>query len=153
MIKTLGLVALFAAGLGAQDASIEAVKKASAQLEQALTHADMATLDKMVAEDFLRTPPGGRDTNKKEWLGLIQSGRLQYVVFEDSDERYRSYGDTVIVNLVSNIRTRSSGGPERQSKLKLIFVWVKLGGEWRLAAVQGNQVNPPAQEGAARAAR
>jgi ketosteroid isomerase-like protein len=141
MIKRLGLVTLLLAPLGAQDASIDAVKKASAQLEQALTHADMVTLDKLVTDDFLRTPPGGRDTNKKEWLGLVESGRLQYVAFENSDARYRSYGDTVIVNLVSNIHTRSSGGPERQSKLKLIWVWVKLNGEWRLAAVQGNQTN------------
>ncbi len=145
MIKTLGLLVVLAIPLAAQDASIDAVKKTAAQLEAALTHADIATLDKIVADDFLRTPPGGRDTNKKEWLALIQSGRLQYVAFENSDVRYRSYGDTVIVNLVSNIHTRSSGGPERQIKLKLIWVWVKLDGRWRLAAVQGNQVNPPAQ--------
>ena len=145
MIKTLGLFVLLAPALAAQDASIDAVKKASAQLEQALTHADMSTLDKLVTDDFLRTPPGGQDTNKKEWFGLIQSGRLQYVAFENSDERYRSYGDTVIVNLVSNIHTRPSGGPERQTKLKLIWVWVKLNGAWKLAAVQGNQVNAPAR--------
>ncbi|MBZ5611823.1 MAG: nuclear transport factor 2 family protein [Acidobacteriia bacterium] len=145
MIKTLVLIALAAVALAAQDANIEAVKKAAAQLEQALTHADMATLEKMVTDDFIRTPPGGRDTNKKEWLGLVESKRLQYVAFEDSEERYRSYGDTVIVNIVSNIHTRSSGGPERESTLKLIWVWVKLDGQWRLAAVQGNQVTAPAR--------
>jgi ketosteroid isomerase-like protein len=141
MIKTLWLVTLLLAPLGAQDASIEAVKKAAAQLEQALTHADMATLEKLVTDDFLRTPPTGPDTNKKEWLGLVESKRLQYITFENSDVRYRAYGDTVIVNGHSNIHARSSGGPERESKLKLIWVWVKLGGEWRLAAVQGNQTN------------
>ena len=139
MLKTFSLIAVLPIVLAAQDSDIEAVKRMSAQLEQALTHADMATLNKMVADDFLRTPPGGSDTNKKEWLGLVQSGRLQYVAFEDSDVRYRAYGNTVIVNGVSNIHTRSSGGPERQTKLKLIWVWVKLGDDWRLAAVQGNQ--------------
>jgi ketosteroid isomerase-like protein len=138
MIKTW--IVLAALPLAAQDANIDAVKQRASQLEQALTHADMATLDKMVTDDFLRTPPGGRDTNKKEWLGLVQSGRLQYVAFEDSEQRYRNYGDTVIVNVASNIHTRTSGGPERESKLKLIWVWVKQGGEWKLAAVQGSQV-------------
>ncbi len=141
MIKTW--IVLAALPLAAQDANIDAVKQRASQLEQALTHADMATLEKMVTDDFIRTPPGGRDTNKKEWLGLVQSGRLQYVAFEDSEQRYRSYGDTVIVNAVSNIHARTSGGPERESKLKLIWVWVKQDGEWKLAAVQGNQVTSP----------
>jgi ketosteroid isomerase-like protein len=113
------------------------------ELEQALTHADMATLGKIVTDDFIRTPPGGRDTNKSEWLGLVQSGRLQYVAFEDSEEQFRSYGNTVLINNVSNIHTRSNGGPERESKLKLTWVWVKLDGQWRLASVQGTQVTAP----------
>jgi ketosteroid isomerase-like protein len=145
MIKALGLVALAAIPLVGQDANIEAVRRMTRELEQALTHADMTTLDKMVVDDFIRTPPGGRDTSKSEWLGLVQSGRLQYVAFEDSDVRFRSYGNTVVVNNVSNIHTRSSGGPERQGKLKLVWVWVKLDGQWKLAGVEGTQVTAPAQ--------
>jgi ketosteroid isomerase-like protein len=145
MIKVLGLIALFAVPLAAQDANVDAVRKMTQELERALTHADMAALEKIVTDDFIRTPPGGRDTNKKEWLGLVQSGRLQYVAFEDTEARFRSYGNTVVVNDVSNIHTRSSGGPERESKLKLIWVWVKLNGQWRLAGVQGNQMTAPAQ--------
>ena len=67
MVKELGLIALAAIPLVGQDANIEAVRRMTQELEQALTHADMATLDKMVDDDFIRTPPGGRDTNKKEW--------------------------------------------------------------------------------------
>jgi len=145
MVKELGLIALAAIPLVGQDANIEAVRRMTQELEQALTHADMATLDKRVDDDFIRTPPGGRDTNKKEWLGLVQSGRLQYIAFEDSDVRLRSYGNTVVVNNVSNIHTRSSGGPERQGKLKLVWVWVKLDENWKLAGVEGTPVTPPAQ--------
>jgi hypothetical protein len=93
----------------------------------------------MLTDDFLRTPPGGRDTNKAEWLGLIESGRLNYVAFEDSEDRYRVYGDTVVVNVLSNIHVRTNGR-EAETKLKLIWVWVRQNGQWRLAAVQGNQL-------------
>lgn len=140
MMKTLGLAALMAVCLRGQDANIDAVRKMAGELEQALTHADMATLRKIVTDDFIRTPPGGKDTNKSEWLGLVESGQLNYVAFEDSEVRYRGYGDTVVVNTLSNIHTRGSSGPERATKLKLIWVWVKQDGQWRLAAVQGNQV-------------
>ena len=145
MIRTLGSIALLAVPLAAQDADIDAVRKMALQLEDALTHRDMATLEKIVTEDFIRTPPGGRDTSKKEWLGLVESKQLQYVAFEDSDERFRAYGNTVIINNVSNIHVRSIGGSERELKLKLIWVWVKTDGHWKLAAVQGNQVTAPAK--------
>ena len=145
MLKAVFSIALAALPLVGQDANIEAVRRMTQELEQALTHADMATLDKMVDDDFIRTPPGGHDTNKKEWFGLVQSGRLQYLAFEDSDVRFRSYGNTVVVNNVSNIHTRSSGGPERQGKLKLVWVWVKLDGKWKLVGVEGTQVTAPAQ--------
>jgi hypothetical protein len=94
MVKALSLIALAVLPLVGQDANIEAVRRMTQDLEQALTHAAMSALDKMVHDDFIRTPPGGRDTNKKEWLGLIQSGRLQYVAFEDSDLlREHSHGE------------------------------------------------------------
>jgi ketosteroid isomerase-like protein len=140
MIKTLGLAVLLVAPLAAQDASIDAVRKMVGELEQALTHADMTTLRRIVTDDFIRTPPGGKDTNKSEWLGLVESGRLNYVAFEDSEVKYRVYGDTVVVNDVSNIHTRGGDGPERATKLKLIWVWVRQDGQWRLAGVQGGQV-------------
>ena len=142
MTKTLGLAVLLSAALAAQDANIEAVRKISGELEQALTHADMAKLQRMVTDDFIRTPPGGRDTSKSEWLGLVESRRLNYVAFEDSEVKYRVYGgDTVVVNNLSNIHTRSGDGPERQTKLKLMWVWVKQNGDWRLAGVEGTQLN------------
>jgi ketosteroid isomerase-like protein len=130
--------ALLAIPLAGQSA-IDEVRKRTAELEEAATHKDIATLGKMLTDDFLRTPPGGRDTNKAEWLGLIESGRLNYVKFEDSEEKYRAYGDTVLVNVLSNIHTRTNER-ENETKLKLIWVWVKQNGQWRLAAVQGNQI-------------
>jgi ketosteroid isomerase-like protein len=145
MLKALVLAALLAAPLAAQDSAIDAVRARAHQLEEALTHRDMATLEDIVTDDFLRTPPGGRDTNKQQWLGLVESKRLQYVAFEDSDERFRAYGDTVIINNVSNIHVRATDGAERELKLKLIWVWVKLDGKWKLAAVQGNQVTSAQQ--------
>jgi hypothetical protein len=45
----------------------------------------------------------------------------------------------VLVNVLSNIHTRTNER-ENETKLKLIWVWVKQNGQWRLAAVQGNQI-------------
>lgn len=128
---------LFAAG-----AASDEVRLRQSELEEALIHADMAKLDQMLTSDFLRTPPGGRDTDKAQYSRLISSGQLRYLSFEDHDQKYREYSDTVLVTMQSHLRTRSGVGAESQTTLRLIWVWVKRDGQWLLAGVQGTEVRP-----------
>ena len=116
------------------------VRLRQSELEQALIHADMAKLDQMLTTDFLRTPPGGRNTDKTEYSRLISSGQLRYLSFEDRDQKYRAYGDTVLVNMESHLRNRLASGAESELTLRLIWVWVKQNGQWLLAGVQGTEV-------------
>ena len=132
-------IALTASWLNASTAT-EEVRLRQGELEQALIHADMAKLDQMLTTDFLRTPPGGRDTDKTEYSRLISSGQLRYLSFEDRDQKYRAYGDTVLVNMESHLRNRLASGAESELTLRLIWVWVKQNGQWLLAGVQGTEV-------------
>lgn len=137
MIRSSLLLMLCALCAFGQTAAIDEVRARQLELENALTHADMAKLDQMLTADFIRTPPGGRDTDKTAYSAIIRSGQLKYVSFEDKDPIFRAYGDTVLVNVLSHLRTRSGAGPERESNLKLLWVWVKRDGKWLLAAVEG----------------
>ena len=132
-------IALTASWLNASTAT-EEVRLRQGELEQALIHADMAKLDQMLTTDFVRTPPGGRDTDKTEYSRLISSGQLRYLSFEDRDQKYRAYGDTVLVNMESHLRNRLASGAESELTLRLIWVWVKQNGQWLLAGVQGTEV-------------
>jgi len=143
MVKRMGLIAVLALAARAQDANIDAVRKMARDLERALIAADTGTLEKILTDDFLRRPPGGPDTNKREYLSLLSSGRLKYVAFQNVEEQFRSYPNTVLVDDVTDIRARGSSGPEGETRLKLTWIWVKLDGQWRLAGVQGSQA--PAQ--------
>lgn len=135
----MGLIALMALAAGAQDANIDAVRKLARELEQALIAADTVTLEKIFTDDFLRRPPSGPDTNKREYLSLLSSGRLKYVAFHNVEEKYRSYPNTVLVDDVTDIRARGANGRERETRLKLTWIWVQVDGQWRLAGVQGSQ--------------
>jgi ketosteroid isomerase-like protein len=119
------------------DRAIDAVRTRQQELEKALVDADMAKLDRMLTLDFIRTPPGGRDTDKAAYSAIIRSGQLKYISFEDGEPKFRAYCDTVLVNVLSHLRTRSGTGPERESNLKLLWVWVRSGDQWRVAAVEG----------------
>jgi ketosteroid isomerase-like protein len=139
-MKLTLLIALTAWSCSAS--ATDEVRARQGELEQALIHADMAKLDQMLTSDFIRTPPGGRDTDKAQYSELISSGRLKYLSFEDRDVKYRVYGDTVLVNMESHLRTRSGANPETETTLKLIWVWVKRDGQWLVAGVEGTEVRP-----------
>jgi|SRR5579872_2278358 len=143
MVRTLVSMALLVLPLSAQDANIDTVRKIARELERALLAADTGTLEKILTDDFLRRPPGGPDTNKREYLSLLSTGRLKYVAFQNIEEKFRSYPNTVLVDDVTDIRARGASGQERDTRLKLTWIWVKLDGQWRLAGVQGSQA--PAQ--------
>jgi ketosteroid isomerase-like protein len=135
-----GVLFLYCLSLPAQvsaDRVIDAVRARQQELEKALVDADIAKLDQMLTPDFIRTPPGGRDTNKAAYSAIIRSGQLKYISFDDRDPKFRAYGDTVLVNVLSHLRTRSGAGAERESDLKLLWVWVRRGDQWLLAAVEG----------------
>ncbi len=142
MTRSLILALLAASsGLAASDAeSIEAVKKGEATLRQSLMRRDTATLAKLMTDDFVRIPPSTPATPRAEYFSIIESGRLQYLSFEVEDARFRAYGDTVIVEALVHLLTRGlADRPPAESHLRLLDVWVKQHGEWRLAVIQGNQ--------------
>jgi len=141
MTKVLGLAAILALQLTAQDPNAEAIRKKARELERALIAADTAAMQQMLTDDFLRTPPGGQDTDKAQYTSLIATGRLKYIAFDNLQEKVRAYANTVLINDLTDLRYRGATGPERSIRLKLLWVWVKQDGEWRLAAVQGNQVS------------
>ena len=140
MFKTLALMVALALSSSAQDSNIEAVRKMARELERALLAADTAALEKLLTDDFVRTPPGGRETNKSQYISQIGSGQLKYVSFQNVEEKFRSYHDTVLVNDVTDLHYRIGNGPEGVIRLKLLWVWVKQEGQWRVAGVQDNEV-------------
>jgi ketosteroid isomerase-like protein len=113
------------------------MRAAEEQFQKALVKSDTETLSKLLADDYLRTPPTTPNTTKTQYLDALRSGTLKYFSIEDKESHYRTYGDTVIVNAVTAIRVNING-QQRDEVLRLISVWIKQNGRWQLAAVQGN---------------
>jgi ketosteroid isomerase-like protein len=69
----------------------------------------------------------------------VDSGEVRYVSIKRQDVKYRVFGDTVLVHAVTSIHGHTSGR-DVELVLRLLNVWVKENGEWRLAAIQGNEM-------------
>jgi len=96
-------------------------------------HADTATLQRLLADDFLST--GLRDfiLDKKEWIN--RHVHFKYHKLETSDMDIRLYDKSAIVR---NIQRNKAGYKDEPVELavRVSQVWVNQQEEWRLAAIQ-----------------
>jgi len=150
-------------GLATLDPQLRA---AIAAREKANRDGDTALIESLMAAEYVQTDIGGRVQTKYEWLAsyfkplaeMIRAGDFHWKVWEETDVRSRSFGDTVVV--VGKLRLEGEGAtfvPGREwvkapgSRLgptTLIFtrVWIKRDGKWLLAAIH-NAVPPPPPPG------
>ncbi len=105
---------------------------------KALLTGDADALASILTDDFIRSPPGLPETTKEQYVNGIRSRQQKYLSVEIKEEKYRVYGDTVLVNILQDVRTLRSGQPVN-GRTRALEVWVKQSGRWLLAAVQGNQ--------------
>ena len=97
---------------------------------------DLATIDRLYADDFLSTNADGRLVDKKGWLDILKAGQFPVDRITTDDFKVRKYSDTAIV-------TGRSGYHYAGKKLwevRHTQVWVNLRGCWQLVGWQGTSV-------------
>jgi uncharacterized protein DUF4440 len=76
----------------------------------ALVAADIATCERLHADDYELIPPGGGRLLRADYLGMIASGEIRYSVFEPADEvRVRLDERSAIVRYRARIVGEFSG--------------------------------------------
>jgi ketosteroid isomerase-like protein len=118
------------------------LRAAEDQFREAVLKGDTKTLSRILTDDFLRTPPTTPRTNKAQYLESLRTGSFKYLSMETQEAKYRTYGNTVVVDSVARNRVRIDG-QESEMQVRLLSVWIKRNGRWQLAAVQGNQMPAP----------
>lgn len=146
MFRTIFLHLAFCSGLvlsaTAQKSSTtppQDFQQAADRFTQSLIKSDTDALSEILTDDFLRTPPTRPSTTKSEYLAQLRSGTLKYLAIDLKEAKYQVYDNTVVENSVAAIRVRYNN-QEINERLRLLQIWVRLNGKWRLAAVQGNPV-------------
>jgi ketosteroid isomerase-like protein len=130
-------MALLAATLPApaQEAAGEAVLKLEDQWTEALVKADTAFLERLYTDDIVYTHTNGMVNNKAQVIEGIKAGKAKYLSVERSDLKLQDYGDTAIVTFRAVIKVNTVTLPSR-----MIHVFVKRKGEWRMAAYQSTRL-------------
>jgi hypothetical protein len=137
MKRVFPIVALVSVGLLsstlalAQQSNVDPeLRRVIDQARSANVKADVATLDKHLADDYVRIRGNGSVQSKADILDWFRTGKLTMSVDDASDMTIHTYGNTAVVITNENVKGVLMGkeyaGQYRDSR-----VFVKDGGEWK----------------------
>ena len=139
------MAALLASGQTNQNRRIEEeIRRLNAQEVEALMRNDVKMLGRIWSDDFVVTNPFNKFVNKRQVLGMIESGNLAVSSLDRQIEYVHVYRDTVIVagseTAVWAGRMPIAG---QTSHLRITSIWMKQGGRWQEVARHANIMVQP----------
>lgn len=134
------LAALPCAAADPKDAVAE-VERLERELVGAIGSKDLATYDRIVADDYVAFENTGNGITKPEIMAGYRSGARGYTNLEIFDVQGRVFGDTAVVSA----RTRGfrrEGDHDVPNNVQYIRVFARRGGRWRAVAQKSAPVVP-----------
>jgi ketosteroid isomerase-like protein len=118
-----------------QDKETEAVAKAVEQLKQAMISGERTALENIAADKLSYGHSSGLIEDKATFVEHIASGQSDFVTIDISEQTISVSGNTALVRhtLKGNI---NDGGKPGTLNLKVLLVWQKQKGGWKLLARQ-----------------
>lgn len=117
------------------------VRRANVEEVEAFTHNDPKTMARLWSDDFVVTNPLNKFVNKRQVLGMVESGFLVITSYDRQIEYVRVYGDTAIA---AGSETVVWGGKMpvagKTEHLRFTAVWMRQGGSWQEVARHANIV-------------
>jgi ketosteroid isomerase-like protein len=119
----------------AQDKKIAAVQNSINRLTDAMISGDRAALNESVSDSLSYGHSGGHVEGKEEFVEKLASGKSDFVSINLSEQSISINGNTAIVRHNLDAQTNDGGKPATV-KLKVLLVFSKEHGDWKLLARQ-----------------
>jgi len=117
-----------------------AVAAAAERLRIAMVDPTPGALGALVADDLSYGHSGGRVDTKASFIGDLVAGKSDFVAITISDQTVKVVdGQTAIVRHTLAADTLDSGKPGKVA-LKILGIWQKQGGDWKLLARQAVRI-------------
>lgn len=131
----LGFVSFISFSSIAQSKDAVAVANAVEKLRKAMIDGDRAGLEAAAADSLSYGHSSGLVENKAAFVEHIASGKSDFVTIDISEQTISVAGNTAIVRHILNATTNDASKPGTV-KLKVLYVWKKGKGQWKLLARQ-----------------
>lgn len=115
------------------------IANAVEQLKNAMLNGDKAALDKLTADKLSYGHSSGRIEDKKEFAEKISSGASDFVTIDLTEQTISVSDKVAIVRHTLNAKTNDGGKPG-EAHLKVLLIWQKQKGGWKLLARQAVRI-------------
>ncbi|HEY0185001.1 MAG TPA: nuclear transport factor 2 family protein [Rhodopila sp.] len=105
----------------------------------AMAEKDVATLNKVLADDLIYTHSNARVDTKQSLIGAMQSGATVYTAVEPSEVVAQDLGDAVVLTGVAAISVNSGGTPN-SFRVRFTDVYASKGGQWQMVTWQSTRL-------------
>ena len=134
-LSLLALVSLISFSSIAQSKDYKAVVDAVEKLKQAMISGEKSALENIASDSLSYGHSGGKVETKAEFVEAIASGKSDFVTIDLSEQTVSVINNVAVVRHVLNATTNDGGKPATV-KIKVLLVWAKEKGQWKLLARQ-----------------
>ena len=112
------------------------------QLRVAMISGDKTSLEKLTAEKLSYGHSGGHIDDKKEFVEKLVSGASKFESIDLAEQTISISDNVAIVRHVLNAKTNDAGKGPAEVHLRVLLIWQKQKGGWKLLARQAVKVTP-----------
>jgi uncharacterized protein (TIGR02246 family) len=110
------------------------------QSREAAQRGDMSFLDSHATDDYMSTTAWGTVRMKADAMEDLKTGALKYASIQVDDPKVRVYGDDVAIVTGQSTIKATRDGQDISGQYRVTRVWIKKGGEWKLAAFHSSRI-------------
>jgi ketosteroid isomerase-like protein len=115
----------------------KAVAALDKEYQEAVKNNDVATMDRILADDFVLVTGLGKTYTKADLLEEARSKRVIYERQEDSNQKVRVWGDTAVVTALLWAKGTEDGKPF-DYKLWFSDIYLRTQNGWRYVLAQAS---------------
>lgn len=117
------------------------IESLEAEWRTALVQNDVATVSRLLADDYLGINPNGTLETKADALAQQRSGTVKISSIEPENLKVRVYGDTAVVT--SKVQVQGHDGERDISGLyHYTRVYSRRDGEWKVVSFEASRIPP-----------
>ena len=110
------------------------------QLRTAMVSGDKAMLEKLTAEKLSYGHSGGHIDDRKEFVEKIVSGSSNFESIDLVEQTISISDNVAVVRHVLNAKTNDAGKEPGEVHLRVLLIWQKQKGSWKLLARQAVKI-------------
>jgi ketosteroid isomerase-like protein len=117
------------------------IENLESQWRAAVVQNDVATINRLLADDYLGINPNGTLETKADALAQRRSGTVKISSIEPTSLKVRVYGDTAVVTSRVDVQGME-GDRDISGRYHYTRVYSRRDGEWKIVSFEASRIPP-----------